>query len=525
MTWRAFFKPGTLLFLALWLVLLAGGQSRFFHDPGTFWHTIVGRQILYSRGFFDTDQYTFTFAGQTWIPQQWLGECVMALADGIDGLDTLLLGTATILAALFTWLGVRLMRCGLHPSLAMVITALAVAASSGHFHVRPHVATMVGFAITMVFLADFEAKRIGLRRLAWLLPLYLAWSNIHGGAMGGLAIIGIALAGWIVAWRIGWHSPISSIRQAVWIGLLILGCVAMTMVTPYGARLPAAWLQVYTMESLPYLIKEHSRIDFADRNAWMIALFGLVYVALLAATLPTKPRVVWLLPLVLLVQGCLRIRHAPLFAISALVAIAEFFPRTRIAYSLEAKGSDLFETPDAHPEPIPFKQKLAAYVLPVAAVLTSFLLQVAHVRAPVIGHGWAQLDPEIWPVELLDELKKRQFDRPDGTHIFNEYALGGFLIYFTPGFRVFADDRCELFGDAWLSDYVHASTQEPFVHLEEWQARYGPFDYALVDPRSGFAPYFEENPAWELVARTSSNTAALYKRKVETAPAAARNSP
>src|SRR5580658_9602699 len=85
------FPPATILFLALWLVLLVGGQSRFFRDPGTFWHTVVGQQILTSRGFFDTDQFTFTFAGKTWVPHQWLGECLMAAIHAVDGFDSLLL--------------------------------------------------------------------------------------------------------------------------------------------------------------------------------------------------------------------------------------------------------------------------------------------------------------------------------------------------------------------------------------------------------------------------------------------------
>ena len=34
--------------------------------------------------------------------------------------------------------------------------------------------------------------------------------------------------------------------------------------------------------------------------------------------------------------------------------------------------------------------------------------------------------------------------------------FGGFLIYHTPGFRVFIDDRCELYGDEFMVKYVKA---------------------------------------------------------------------
>ncbi len=511
MTWRSFCRPGTLLFLALWLILLAGGRSRFFQDPGTFWHTIVGQQILETGRFPDTDSFTFTFAGQPWIPHQWLGECLMALVHRLDGLDSLLLATATILAALFTWLGVRLMRCGLHPSLAAVLVALGVAASSGHFHVRPHLATIVGFAVTMAYLCDFEAKRIRLGRLCWLIPIFWIWSNIHGGALGGLATFAIAIVGWSVAWRIGRSSPISKIQQLLIIVAIWFGCVVTIFINPYGVRLPEAWLDIYRMKSLPLLIQEHAPIDVADPNAWMIMLLGLVYLGLLASTWPKRFRIVWLLTMLWFALACMRIRHAPLFAVGALIALADFFPYTRVALAWQARGSDLFMPLSTASEVS--KPRWAGYALPTFVVLIAIALQSARVPMPLIGHGSAKLDPAIWPTDLLADLESLQHLSNRQPRIFNEYAYGGFLIYHTPGYRVFVDDRCELFGDGWLYDFIKAPVNDPVRHLDDWQRQYGNFDYALVRTGNdaGFASYFENHVDWKLVGR--SETAALFRRK------------
>src|SRR5207302_3260424 len=95
---RRYLGSPTLIFLGIWLVLMIGGRSRFFQDPGTFWHVATGNQIL-ANGFIDTDPFTFTFAGTEWIPYQWLGECVMAVLDRIGGFDVLLVCAARILAA------------------------------------------------------------------------------------------------------------------------------------------------------------------------------------------------------------------------------------------------------------------------------------------------------------------------------------------------------------------------------------------------------------------------------------------
>ena len=108
------YGPGVLAFLGFWVLLLAGGRSNFFRDPGTFWHTVVGRTILDTGHFFDRDPFSGSHGGEKWIPHQWLGECMMALVHRLDGLDSLLLATVTVLSCLYTWMAHRLMRSGLH---------------------------------------------------------------------------------------------------------------------------------------------------------------------------------------------------------------------------------------------------------------------------------------------------------------------------------------------------------------------------------------------------------------------------
>src|SRR5436305_14367111 len=150
--------PGALAFLGLWLLLLAAGRSSFLRDPGTFWHTTTGELILHD-GFIRADPYTFTFAGTWWVPYQWLGEVGMALAHRAGGFDAQLLGAVTIIAAVFAWLTVRMLRTGLNPVLGCALVALALAASSSHFHVRPHLLTVAGLAVTAAWLADCAAGR------------------------------------------------------------------------------------------------------------------------------------------------------------------------------------------------------------------------------------------------------------------------------------------------------------------------------------------------------------------------------
>jgi hypothetical protein len=515
---RRYFGPPTWLFLGVWLVLLVGGRSRFFQDPGTFWHVAVGDRIIES-GFFDTDPYTFTFAGKPWIPHQWLGECAMAVLNHVGGFDTLLLATATLLAAVFTGLGVRLLRCGLHPSVVAVLLACAIAASSGHFHVRPHLATIAGMAVIFVYLTDVENRRLPLVRLTWLIPVVWLWANAHGGVLGGLATFALAVTGWTVNWLVGRPSPIQSRRDVGRSLLIWLGCVAVCFVNPYFHRLPLAWIEIYRMSSLPDIIKEHSRLDPREWAGLSVLAFGGVYGVLLLTVPVRQWRVSWLLPVVWFALACLRVRHAPLFAVGALVGIADFFPLSRVAAGLVRRKSDLFTPAAATDVNEPLRESALPFAVPAGLVLLSVLFQAAGAAVPVIGRGWATLDPTKWPVELLPELRDHERDRAKGTRIFCEYAYGGFLIYFTPGYRVFIDDRCELFGDEFLKRFVYTRAalaegfyEHPAEPFAEWQLEYGTFDLALVETGGGFDVALAELPqAWEVVKQTE--TATLYRKR------------
>ena len=342
MRWLKQHGLGPVAFVGFWLLLLAGGRSNFFKDPGTFWHTVVGDKIL-ADGFFDTDPFTFPFAGKKWIPHQWLGEVAMAVVHRVAGLDALLTVSAGLLAGLFAWLTVRLCRTGIHPVAALAVVGLALAAGSSHFHVRPHLATIVGVAVTVAVLTDVEAGRSPLRRLWWLVPAYLAWTNTHGGMLGGLTTMGLAGAGWVVFRVLGRPSPVGGVRDAAALAAVGLACGLTAFVTPYGADISRTWLDIMHAPRLPEVVKEHARTDFADPTTWPLVGLAGVYLFVLAGARPRDWRVSWFLPLFWLLQAYGRVRHAPLFAVAGCVAVADIWPATRWAAWLAARRPDFYD--------------------------------------------------------------------------------------------------------------------------------------------------------------------------------------
>jgi hypothetical protein len=506
MTLPRWIGPGAIAFLAIWLVLLAGGRGGMLRDPGTFWHTRTGELIL-KEGFIRADPYTFTFGGTWWVPYQWLGEVGMALTYRLGGFDAQLLGAVTLLAAVFSWLSVRLLRTGLHFVVVGAIVALGLAAAGSHFHVRPHLFTLASLAVTAALLADCDLARVPLQRLFWLVPLYVIWTNVHGGMLGGLATLAVAFSGWAVFWQLGLRSPVDSWRKLGLLALVFLGCGLSMLVNPYGTDLVKTWRIIMDEPLLKKIIIEHRPLDISQSYAWPILGLAAAYAFVLFGINWRELHVTWLLPIVWFAQTIDRCRHASLFVVVTLVAIAAMWPVTRWAAWLAKNRRDFYE-PDAEPQHRPW---WTHYWAPVAAVLISMGLILGGISIPVIGAGWAQHDPKHWPVDVLDAMKSNEPKPGEPNKLFTDYLGGGFAIFHAPGYKVLVDDRCEVFGGRWLRDFVEAADHNTVEAIANWETQYGHFNFALTTVGTTFDDYFRASSNWECLKRTEN--AAFYKRK------------
>jgi hypothetical protein len=261
---------------------------------------------------------------------------------------------------------------------------------------------------------------------------------------------------------------------------------------------------------LPRLIDEHAPLLARTTGPANLPM-AVVYIAILMGVRPLRPRVTWLVPLVWLGLAFTRIRHGPLFAIVGLVALADLFPHTCWAAWMVRARSDLYRPSVGDFRPKRARLDFKPALIPVAVVLTAVVLQAAGVRAPVLGRAWATLDRHYWPIDLLPELRAYERKHPEGTPVFNELLFGGFLIYYTPGLRVFIDDRCEIYGDEGLLAYAEALEHDPAC-LDRWACRFG-FKLALTATGSAFDRYLRGARSWTLVRATEAGS--LYGRAPE----------
>jgi hypothetical protein len=313
------------------------------------------------------------------------------------------------------------------------------------------------------------------------------------------------------------RSPIQDWRTAFLLVGIVIACLLTPFVNPFGMEMLNTWQRIVGSKVLPQVVNEHMPLDPSSPLGMTVIAFGAFYLFLLAGTLPSFPRVSWLIPLAWLVLSFKGIRQGPLFAITAAVALADLWPHT-VWHRLLCKYGDgsLAHAPDPEPHRGP---GLVPMLVPALAVLLAFTLQVKHVAVPVVGHGWARLDPEFVPSDLTAEMTSYAAAVPPGTRIFNDANLGGYLIYHTPTLKIFMDDRCELYGDDWIKDYSDTLGKPPEELgpvFEGWADRYH-FDRAMVmtQPEGKEKPPIEQYllgapGKWREVAR--GKRAAVFER-------------
>ncbi len=532
--------PGlNVIFFAVWLFILFASRGAMFRDPGTFWHVAAGEKMLAAGEVVRQDPFSFTRAAQPWVADQWLAECGMAAVHRLAGWDGLLLLTAALLAGFYAWIAARLLRGGLHVLPACLLLALTMLIGAPQFHVRPLVCSIVLLGVTFALLIDVESGVKRPRHLWWLVPLFIAWANVHGGVLGGLGTVALCAIGWCVfGVGVAGHSPLSlwervrvrvigenkagkelcgpkgphplplsqmergefSFRNSIELLLLLLALAATTLINPYGIDLPRGWLETLRM-SLPGLIEEHAPLDLMKPLGWATVALAAGYAVVLIGVFPRRPRITWLIPLVWFVLALARCRNASLFAVTAAVALADVLPHSRVGEWLGRRGMLGAARPAAGWRPA---------VLPLIVVAAAMAIQIGGVNLPVVGRGWVRFDHDRQPVELLPQLDEIARSNKDGVRVFNDMNFGGFLIYHQPRMRVFIDDRCALYGTDFLQAYDHARREDP-AQIDRWQRRYD-FRHALVETGGNFDRHLRSSAAWTILGRTPAAT--LYQHRL-----------
>src|SRR5712692_5969389 len=196
--WARWFVPSLadLFFLALlgWLFVSGGaGWSGLLADADVGWHIRTGEYILDHHAVPRHDLYSFSKPDAPWYAWEWLTDVIDGGLHRWAGLKGVVLAAAVLIALFSTTLVYRMAWSGVHLFIAMVIALLGVGASSMHFLARPHIYTLLLLSLSVWMIEADRQKPTP--RIWWLVPLTVVWTNLHGGFLALIAVLGLTAAG------------------------------------------------------------------------------------------------------------------------------------------------------------------------------------------------------------------------------------------------------------------------------------------------------------------------------------------
>ncbi len=481
-------------------------------DGDTGWHVRAGQWMLANGRVPDRDFFTFTQNGQPWYAWEWGWELLFGWLYQHWGLAAVLLGCALIQGCTFALL-YRLARWKSgNPVLAFGVTILAMGASSVHWFARPH---LVSWLMVVVFVYLMERVAAGeTKLLKWLPILMIPWTNLHGGFLAGLLIVGAYAAGELVQALTGPAAGerAESFGRARRYALTGLFCAAATFVNPYGYRLHLHLVE-YFPGSLHFLhVAEYGSPSFQGPLAKYFEAMIVLAVVTAVWELSRKRFVVPILLLGWLHLALTSVRHIPLLAMvlagpaaAMLAGVAERIEGAdltawmrRAAGSLRRLGAELMPV-EALPR-IPIVS--AGAVLALAGIIW------ARPATPVLG---AEYDPETYPARAVEFLK----DSGLLESVYTTDVWGGYLIYrLYPQVKVFTDGRTDFYDDEFTKRFL--ATLRGKWDWEESLNHYG-VRTALVPVGSPLASILKESARWRLVY--DDGVATVFQRSGEPAGA------
>jgi hypothetical protein len=439
------------LVLACAAVVLLANFSHSMVDSDSWWHLKTGQYIVQHHRLPVPDPFAFTTdMGKPAYPaepmvrrfnltHEWLAEVIFYAAYAVGGfagvvaLRMLLLFTFCVLVGLLVYQRTKGFYWAVAASLAPV-GVIALFATE-----RPHIITYVLLCVTLLILER--------GRPWWALPpLFLFWSNCHGGyIMGWVALGGYCAQALTLRWR---GRPIAGERRLYWVTAC---CVLASGLNPNGFRV----LQVLSSYSASHL--QSNIFEWKPTNYWEFSTFNVLLYSGALCLLWARRRarlVDWLFFAAFALAALSAVRNTFLLVIEAPIVIAVYFPWKRVAawagrcgllalsiliYPKEGGAS-------GWAKPLVFGAALAAvYFLArrgrgrIAEIGVAVVLAyVAYAQATARLSFQFAAEEDWYPKGAAEFLLAHHITGP----MLNNYHHGGYLIWkLWPQERVFIDGR------------------------------------------------------------------------------------
>jgi len=271
------------------LSLYIAAMTLFKMSNNDIWiHLKTGELILANGWVPINDPYSFVASDREYVAHEWLAGVVFYLVYSAGGVVGLIYFKAAVLAAAcgFMYATARLLRARLSVILPAFGCVLYVA--TARYLERPHIFSYMMAPLYMYLLFRYRERGRDRRWLYAILPIHVLWTNLHGGWLIGIALIttfalgetlSLARARWLGVG--GETAPSASDIRFLW--LLVPGCIAATLVNPYGYRFLTYPFEVFNQKVIMETIYEWQPPYAASYNTSTMFFFFLLQTGFLCA--------------------------------------------------------------------------------------------------------------------------------------------------------------------------------------------------------------------------------------------------
>ncbi len=496
------------LSILVWLFLAgAYGWKGLLVDGDVGWHIRTGEYILHYHAVPRHDLYSFSKPDAPWYAWEWLTDVIDASLYKLAGLKGIVLSAGVVIAVFAATLLRRMIWSGVSPLIAMMVALLGVGASSIHFLARPHIFTLLLLSISMWMIeADRQHPS---RRIWWLAPLTMVWTNLHGGflvliAVLGLTAMGIAVEAWIGrspgapagAWA--GNNPWSGPTRYV---LLTAGCAAASLVNPYGYGLHVHIAEYLRSDWIRNVIQEFQSPSFRSENMLQFEILLLAGL-LVAGSLLRRRRIVEALWIIVFAHLSLEsARHVPIYITVAAPVIAGEIGRWWESFTPSPrKGSLPSILNQISADSVAAFRRSSAW--PAMAIIALILI-----RQPI---QWPQDFPDqVFPVKMVRTHAAEIL----GSRVLTTDQWADYLIYTDPRQRVFVDGRSDFYGAEIGNQYLRIVNGQ-----WDWQqlmAKYN-FNLALLPIDLPISQLLKGSAGWMVVEDDGKRI--LFRRSIPAPP-------
>jgi hypothetical protein len=431
----------------------------------TFWHRAAGVWMLDHHRVMTHDVFSYTVLGERWITPEWGYDVVLAQAVRSVGPVAFWLLSAGLAALTVLAVALRCRMVGAGWTWTGLLCVETGAAITLFLDDRPQMFSYFFLALLLLLLT------LARRRRAWLFPvpiLFVAWANLHGSFLLGLAVLLLEVVAAVLRRGGGRLSVRDPLARGPVVATFVASGLA-TFVNPFGAGVYSSALGITFNQDVRRLIAEWQSPDFHDPATLAVIMVPVaITVAYLTFSRRSLPAVEAALAAFLLVSSLDAVRFIPYFAIAWCALAATCSP---------------IEEESLRP---------SLLVWPLVAVLG-----VSFIHGPFYPAG--KPAPSV-PVRAVSYLEHHQ------GRIFSTYLWNDYLDWV--GRPVFVDGRTELYTDnGVLSQYLAISglTTDPDPLLRSHHV-----EYVLWQPGTPLALYLGHDANWRTVWHSKTAVVLRY---------------